>query len=312
MQVNFRREVRQRASEVYRLCWQDERGHSVAATVHSFDVSNHGAGVECPSELAPGTVAYLGGVDSGIEGYCTVRYCRPYGYAFRLGLEFHDETRRPRSEETAPETDYYEFLQISPKAEFATIDRIYKFMAARLHPDNPETGDAERFLLLNRAYEVLSDPDRRAEYDETYQRPEARPNPIFGTRDFLHGIEGEANRRLGILSLLYNRRRSHAEHPGFSLFEIEKEMGFPREYLDFAAWYLRSKQYVTMGDNAELAITALGIDYVEGNVNQIPLLQKLLMSGPKTTTGPESHTYSKSGEPPLQLTAGSNDISTKS
>ena len=53
--------------------------------------------------------------------------------------------------------DYYEFLQISPSAENDTIHRVYRFLAARFHPDNHDTGDAERFFLLKQAYEVLSE-----------------------------------------------------------------------------------------------------------------------------------------------------------
>ena len=56
-------------------------------------------------------------------------------------------------------TDYYEVLQISPNAEPETIHRVFRMLAMRFHPDNPETGDSQRFLELNRAYEVLSDPD---------------------------------------------------------------------------------------------------------------------------------------------------------
>jgi curved DNA-binding protein len=33
--------------------------------------------------------------------------------------------------------DYYEFLQISPNADVDTIHRVYRFLAARFHPDNP-------------------------------------------------------------------------------------------------------------------------------------------------------------------------------
>ena len=44
--------------------------------------------------------------------------------------------------------DYYEFLQISPHADVDTIHRVYRYLAARLHPDNPESGDAEMFRLL--------------------------------------------------------------------------------------------------------------------------------------------------------------------
>ena len=61
--------------------------------------------------------------------------------------------------------DYYEFLQISANAEPETIHRVYRFLAARFHPDNPETGDHEKFFLLTQAYAVLSSTERRAEYD---------------------------------------------------------------------------------------------------------------------------------------------------
>jgi len=47
-------------------------------------------------------------------------------------------------------TDYYEFLQISPNAERDTITRVYRYLATRFHPDNPETGNVEKFIVLAR------------------------------------------------------------------------------------------------------------------------------------------------------------------
>ena len=70
----------------------------------------------------------------------------------------------------APAHDYYEFLQISPNADADTIHRVYRFLAARLHPDNAETGHEENFRLLKVAYDVLSDPRRRTEYDKARAR----------------------------------------------------------------------------------------------------------------------------------------------
>ena len=61
--------------------------------------------------------------------------------------------------------DYYEFLQISPNADPDTIHRVYRFLAARFHPDNPVSGDPEKFFMLKTAYDVLSDSTRRAAYD---------------------------------------------------------------------------------------------------------------------------------------------------
>lgn len=306
MQVNMRKEARRPEKETYSLLWKDRHGLSQSIQVESIEISSSGIALSSPFELPTGCVVYIEGPVTKLSGYCSVRYCVPRESGFRIGLEFHPETRGTILAATNHEIDYYEYLQISPKAEFATIQRVYRFMAGRLHPDNPETGDPDRFLLLNRAYHVLSDPDLRAEYDATYQAINVKPNPIFEASEFVNGIEGETNRRLGILSMLYSRRRTNPEHPGVSMFEIERHMGFPREYLDFTTWYLKAKQYITMGDNAELTLTATGVDFVESNSTQIPILHKLLSSGPKTTTGPEPP-RSRSGRPQgetLALEAG--------
>src|SRR5262249_39472162 len=67
------------------------------------------------------------------------------------------------------QTDYYETLQISPNADADTIQRVFRLLAQRFHPDNKETGDADRFRALHEAYSVLSVPDRRAQYDVHHQ-----------------------------------------------------------------------------------------------------------------------------------------------
>ena len=175
--------------------------------------------------------------------------------------------------------DYYEFLQISPTAEADTIRRVYRFLAGRLHPDNPETGDAEKFFLLKQAYDVLSDPERRAEYDATCKKETAQPVPLSTSIDFMDSIEGELNRRLVVLALLYIQRRTNPYSPEVSLFEVEKRMGFPRDYLEFTTWYLRNKGYITRADNSDFTLTAEGVDFVESQRVNIPVLNKLLTSG---------------------------------
>lgn len=64
-------------------------------------------------------------------------------------------------------TDYYEVLGISPQASVDEIKRAYRTLARRYHPDSnrddPEA--AERFKEISRAYETLSDPERRRQYD---------------------------------------------------------------------------------------------------------------------------------------------------
>jgi curved DNA-binding protein CbpA len=179
--------------------------------------------------------------------------------------------------------DYYEFLQISPGAEADTIHRVYRFLAARFHPDNQDTGDAEKFFLLNQAYEVLSDPERRAAYDATRQT--SQPVPLSTFVDFMDNLKGELNRRLAMLAVLYFQRRINPYSPEVSLRDIERRLGFPREYLEFTSWYLRTKEYITRADNSDFTITAEGVDFVETQRANIPILDKLLTAGDSTTTG---------------------------
>src|SRR5437899_11540839 len=113
--------------------------------------------------------------------------------------------------------DYYELLQISPNAEVETIQRVFKMLATRYHPDNPETGDLDKFVLLSKAHETLSGPQLRAAYDASYNTRNNEPISLFELKEVAAGVDGEANRRMGILCLLYNRRRSNPENPGLSL-----------------------------------------------------------------------------------------------
>ncbi len=178
-----------------------------------------------------------------------------------------------------PVHDYYEFLQISPNADAETIHRVYRFLAARLHPDNGETGDEENFRLLKAAYDVLADSRRRAEYDAARAKAQEPPEPLAATIDFMDVMDGELNRRLAVLAVLYYRRRTNPTFPEVPLQEIEDRMGFPRDYLDFTLWYLQRKGYVTKADNAQYTLSVDGVDFVETQRGNIPTLHKLLTSG---------------------------------
>lgn len=64
--------------------------------------------------------------------------------------------------------DYYEVLGVDKGADEATIKAAYRKLAKKNHPDvNPGDKDAEeRFKEINEAYQVLSNPQKRAEYDQ--------------------------------------------------------------------------------------------------------------------------------------------------
>jgi len=185
----------------------------------------------------------------------------------------------PRGDGIMDIPDYYEFLQISPSAEPDTIHRVYRFLAARFHPDNQDTGDAEKFFLLKQAYDVLANPEGRAAYDATRRTGITQPTPLSTWIDFMDNMQGELNRRLAVLAVLYFQRRTNPYAPQVSLLEIERRMGFPREYLEFTAWYLRNKGYITRADNSDFTLTADGVDFVETQRVNIPVLDKLLSTG---------------------------------
>jgi len=188
-------------------------------------------------------------------------------------------------------TDYYELLQISPNAELETIQRVFKLLATRYHPDNTETGDLDKFLALQRAFETLTNPGLRAGYDALYQQRNTEPIELFELKEFSIGVEGEANRRMGILCLLYNRRRANPEDPGLSLLEFESMMSVPREHLMFTIWYLREHNCVRQDDASDYVITGDGVDYVETHLPSNKLLYRLLKaaeSGATRTASRES------------------------
>jgi len=65
-----------------------------------------------------------------------------------------------------PKRDYYEILGVGRNASEAEIKRAYRRLARQYHPDVNKSPEAEeRFKEINEAYEVLSDPEKRATYD---------------------------------------------------------------------------------------------------------------------------------------------------
>lgn len=288
MQEDRRREIRGPNRKSFSISWQDTEGITRSGDAHGLNSAHSGLAFHYDEDLPVGTSVYIQADDGCTTGYTVVRHCRAEGGGYIIGVELDEAAKRSSAADSLQSLNYYELLQISPNAQASTIQRIYRYLAARYHPDNPDTGDPERFLILTRAYKALSDPERRAAYDAELQRGRKGPDPEFEGVDFLDGVDGELNRRLAVLAVLYRRCRANINDARISLLQLEAQMGFPREYLDFTTWYLRSKKFITKEDNSDFSLTVLGVDFVEANYDKLPLLRKLLNSGPSPVTGKPS------------------------
>lgn len=156
--------------------------------------------------------------------------------------------------------DYYELLQVSPRADKETIERVFRHLAKRYHPDNHDSGNADKFAEIVSAYDLLSDPVQRAAYDVGYAHVREARWKIFNQDSAMNEISDDSRIRLAILSLLYVARRNNTIEPGIGTVELERILTVSREILEFQMWYLRENGWVERLTTGQFAITAPGVD----------------------------------------------------
>ena len=110
------------------------------------------------------------------------------------------------------DTEYYEALGVAPEATEIEIKKAYRKAAIRLHPDkNPDDPTAhEKFQAVGEAYQVLSDPDLRKQYDKLGKEG-AKPDSGFEdpSEFFTMIFGGEAFQDwIGEISLMKDLTRS--------------------------------------------------------------------------------------------------------
>lgn len=240
------------------------------------DVSDEGCRLKLREPLAVGSLVYLnrgalvgfGNSESWMARviWCSVESDGSYFAGLQLTAPAHRAAsgatnRVAQPVDSCPE--YYELLQLSQKADPDTIHRVYRLMAQRYHPDNKETGDETAFRKLTEAYQVLSDPERRAAYDVKLNRANNRRWKIFDQASAMDGLAAERAKRTGMLLVLYTRRRNEPAQPAVTLHEFEDLLGCPKEHLEFGLWFLKEKGYVLRSDNGKFTITASGVEAAE-------------------------------------------------
>jgi len=233
------------------LTWKKDTSQKLFEQCKAIDLSEMGVAIECPEAIPLSSNVIIWAPAFQVAALAQVRHCSWNRTIYVLGLKFLAKTTTVQDDPRAP--DHYEILRLSQSADQETIERVYRTLAKRFHPDNPQTGDAEAFLRICDAHRVLADPAKR------------RSTPRFELRskEFFWGVVGEKNRRLAVLCLLYRKRSSSYEFPGLTLLDLEGLTGCTREELGFTMWYLCERSHARVSDNTEYCLTAEGVDFVE-------------------------------------------------
>jgi curved DNA-binding protein CbpA len=161
--------------------------------------------------------------------------------------------------------DHYSLFGIEHNADSETIQATYTRLAAKYHPDNPQTGDAHKFECVNQAYEVLCDPQLRAAFDKVKGVDLEGGNPKFSGAEFFRALAQSAGLRAAVLCILYDRRRMKSFKPSLSMRHLEGMLYVGGETLNFALWYLKKRGLVLNDDKSALEITVEGMDFLEQN-----------------------------------------------
>lgn len=156
--------------------------------------------------------------------------------------------------------DYYEILEVSPKASFETIERVFRFLAKRYHPDSNTDRSPEKFKVIVEAYQALSNPELRAEFDVALDRNRLLEKQI---EEGAGSVDNDAADRHRLLSIFYAQRRRDMKYPGLGISTVEHMMNIPQEVLDFHIWYFRERGWIQREEGGSISITADGVDKLE-------------------------------------------------
>ena len=155
--------------------------------------------------------------------------------------------------------DLYEILEVSPTASQQTIERMFRYLAQHYHPDR-ETGDADRFDQIAKAYSTLKDPESRAAYDSRHKTNLDYQWSLVEEAGDNDNFDKDSMIQERVLSVLYTKRKRDPREPGLGPIQLARLTGCPHEMLDFHLWYLKDKGWIMRLENGSVAITADGVD----------------------------------------------------
>ena len=271
-------------------------GGTQLLTGRIVDLTEFGVGIETPAPLTVGALVTISsqffatGNSAHVRRQARVIHCRLQpGGLYRNGFGFEEQEDAGDARTSTAATlngslpDYYEVLQISASADNEMIQRVFRLLAQRYHPDNTESGNDEVFRSVLQAYRVLSDPEQRAAYDAKYKTAKSGRLKMFEQQEPAdYALEKDV--RAKILRELYEARKKHPDKPGVSLRELEEALACSRERLEFNLWYLRGKAQAAPTDTGSYVITPEGVDAAESGRRETYRPVTPLLEGPRVVS----------------------------
>ena len=154
--------------------------------------------------------------------------------------------------------NHYDTLQLSQYATQEVIEKTFRYLATKHHPD--AGGQKDKFNQLVEAFEVLRDPHTRDSYD---QKLKSETQEISRLMENSMQAGPDAAIRHELLCLFYARRRQNGSQPALGAVAIEKALNLSQEVLEFHLWYFREKGWIARWESGGFAITAEGVDQID-------------------------------------------------
>ena len=188
----------------------------------------------------------------------------------------------------ATSQNHYDTLEVSQNASQDAIDRMFRFLATKHHPDTG--GDKDQFNQLVAAFEVLRNADTRAEYDQGIQ---SESKEISRLMENSKQAGPDAAIRHELLCLFYARRREQGASPALGQVAIEKALDLSEHVIEFHLWYFKEKGWITRWESGGFTITAEGVDQIDET--ELRLANNLRIT---SIPSPASHAHATSAMVP--------------
>lgn len=132
------------------------------------------------------------------------------------------------NEKSEAKLSYYQVLGVPETASLKDIKTQFRSLAIKFHPDNQKTGDAHLFALVARAYECLSDVEKRGEYDKVLliEKKTRKSNYVSQKKafeDFIKAQDTDLDGKKGQVA----RAKHSLEYD-----ELDRKRGFDRKRYD--------------------------------------------------------------------------------